>query len=123
MRAFCSEKKINPSLLSRWRSSINKITTNKSNNKKNGGERKSLYPDIEEIVFSKLIEARNFGTPINYSWIRKCSVDTYRTLKPNNEEQHIPMFSNMWIRNFLSRFDLTVRKASSQRIEKIQILN
>jgi hypothetical protein len=117
LRNFCKEKKINPSLLSRWKSSIDKLKTNNKNNFKNGCGNQPKYPEIEDTVFSKISEARNFGTPINYAWIRKCSIETYLIQNPNDVDK-IPTFSNMWIRKFMSRYDLTIRKASSQRIEK-----
>lgn len=86
-------------------------------NKKNGCGRKPLYPELEEIVFSKLLEVRNFGAPVNYAWIRKCSIETFQNLNPDRKD-NLPSFSDRWIVNFLARYDLTIRKASSQRIEK-----
>lgn len=59
---------------------------------------------------------REKGAVINYSWIRERAKSIFSTTYQNSSSNKEPSFSNCWIRKFMLRHDLTMRKKSTSRI-------
>ena len=76
-----------------------------------------MCPEVEDELYGKVLDARADGLPIGYRWAAQTAKSLFLEINAEADPEPVPVFSNCWVRNFMQRYDLSVRRASSSRTQ------
>lgn len=114
IREFAKRKNISISMLMKWRKNRNLIELSDPRGFKVETYYEAYYAKIEESIHAAILDARSEGRPINYKWIQRMA-KMINTQLPESDRHENAAFTNGWVKKFLVRYDLGVRRKSSCR--------
>lgn len=116
-RSFARRKHIDHTLLLRWREDRQKLEKSNKDQLKIDSGRRPMCPEVEDELYGKVLDARADGLPIGYRWAAQTAKSLFLEINAEADPEPVPVFSNCWVRNFMQRYDLSVRRASSSRTQ------